>query len=309
MPLHFPPSLQRGQRVAIVSTARKIMAEELAHAQNILNDWGVEVVLGESIASDFHQFAGDDELRRRDFQRQLDDPDIHAILCARGGYGTARIVDELDFSRFAQQPKWIAGFSDITVLNCHLLRLGYASIHGVMPALFGQAGGAMAVESLRRALFGEVINYQAPDMPHNRFGSATGELVGGNLSLLHTLTGTPSQVSFAGRILFLEDLDEYLYHIDRMMLHLHRSGQLAGLTGLVVGHFSLMRDNVVPFGATAYDVIDRYAQLYDFPVAYGFPIGHEPENGAVVVGRVVRLTVTDSGSSIADAGDVAAGEL
>jgi len=309
MSLHFPPSLQRGQRVAIVSTARKIMAEELTHAMNILNDWGMEVVLGESIASDFHQFAGDDELRRRDFQRQLDDPNIHAILCARGGYGTARIVDELDFSRFAQQPKWIAGFSDITVLNCHLLRLGYASIHGVMPVLFGQAGGEMAVESLRRALFGEVINYQAPAMPHNRFGTATGELVGGNLSLLHTLTGTPSQVSFAGRILFLEDLDEYLYHIDRMMLHLHRSGQLAGLAGLAVGHFSLMRDNAVPFGATAYDVIDRYAQLHDFPVAYGFPIGHEAENGAVVVGRVVRLTVTDSGSSLADAVDVAAGEV
>lgn len=309
MSLHFPPSLQRGQRVAIVSTARKIMAEELTHALNTLNDWGVEAVMGESIASDFHQFAGDDELRRRDFQRQLDDPNIHAILCARGGYGTARIVDELDFSRFAQHPKWIAGFSDITVLNCHLLRLGYASIHGVMPVLFGQAGGEMAVESLRRALFGEVINYQAAAMPHNRLGNATGELVGGNLSLLHTLTSTPSQVSFAGRILFLEDLDEYLYHIDRMMLHLHRSGQLAGLAGLVIGHFSLMRDNAVPFGATAYDVIDRYAQLYDFPVAYGFPIGHEAENGAVVIGRVVRLTVTDSGSSLADAVDVAAGEV
>jgi muramoyltetrapeptide carboxypeptidase len=309
MSLHFPPPLQRGQRVAIVSTARKIRAEELTYALNTLTDWGVEVVLGESIDSDFHQFAGDDELRRRDFQRQLDDPGIRAILCARGGYGTARIVDELDFSRFTQQPKWIAGFSDITVLNCHLLRLGYASIHGVMPVLFGQAGGEMAVESLRRALFGESINYQATAMPHNRLGTATGELVGGNLSLLHTLTGTPSQVSFAGRILFLEDLDEYLYHIDRMMLHLHRSGQLAELAGLVVGHFSLMRDNTVPFGATAYDVIDRYARLYDFPVAYGFPIGHEPENGAVVVGRVVRLTVTDSGSSLADVVDVAAGEL
>jgi muramoyltetrapeptide carboxypeptidase len=304
MSLHFPPSLARGQRVAIVSTARKIMREELTPALNILTNWGVEVVLGESIASHYHQFAGDDELRRRDFQHQLDDPGIRAILCARGGYGTARIVDGLDFARFAQQPKWIAGFSDITVLNCHLLQLGYASIHGVMPVLFGQAGGELAVESLRRALFGELISYQGPAQPHNRPGTATGELVGGNLSLLHTLTGTPSQVSFAGRILFLEDLDEYLYHIDRMMLHLHRSGQLAGLAGLVVGHFSQMRDNAVPFGAAAYDIIDSYARLYDFPVAYGFPIGHEPDNGAVVVGRLARLVVTDSGSSLTDAAEL-----
>jgi muramoyltetrapeptide carboxypeptidase len=299
MSISFPPALQAGQRVAIVSTARKILAAELAPAIATLESWGLEVVLGDSIAGDHHQFAGDDNLRRHDFQQQLDDPGIRAILCARGGYGTARIVDGLDFTRFAEQPKWVAGFSDITVLNCHLLAMGYASIHGVVPMLFHQEGGELALETLRRALFGEAFApIEVPAHPLNRLGTATGELVGGNLSLLHTITGTASQVSFAGRILFLEDLDEYLYHIDRMMLHLHRSGQLAGLAGLVVGHFSAMRDNVIPFGSPALEIIDSYARLYNFPVGYGFPVGHEADNLALVVGQMMTLSVTAAEASI-----------
>ena len=302
MSILFPPALERGQRVAIVSPARKISAADLAPAVATLNAWGLEVVLGESIAGDYHQFAGDDDLRRRDFQQQLDDPSIRAILCARGGYGTARIVDGLDFAGFAQRPKWVAGFSDITVLNSHLLRLGHASIHGVMPVLFHQEGGEVALESLRCALFGQTgLALQAPPHPLNRPGTATAELVGGNLSLLHTITGTASQASFAGRILFLEDLDEYLYHIDRMMLHLHRSGQLQDLAGLVVGHFSQMRDNTVPFGSTALEIINTYAQQHNFPVGYGFPVGHEAENQALVVGQVVRLEVGSAGAQLSRA--------
>lgn len=297
MSVQFPPPLQSGQRVALVSPARKISAAELAPAIATLTGWGLEVVLGESIAGDYHQFAGDDDLRRRDFQCQLDDPAIRAILCARGGYGAPRIVDGLDFSRFAAHPKWIAGFSDITVLHTHLLALGHASLHGVMPVLFHQPGGEQALESLRRCLFGGApVPLTAPPHPLNRPGHATGELVGGNLSLLHTSTGTASQASFAGRILFLEEVDEYLYHIDRMLLHLHRSGQLAGLAGLVVGHFSLMRDNSVPFGSTAYEIIDSYARRYHFPVGYGFSIGHEPDNRALVVGQTARLDVSQSGA-------------
>ena len=302
MSIQFPPALQAGQRVALVSPARKISAAELAPAIATLTAWGLDVVLGDSIAGDHHQFAGDDALRRRDFQQQLDDPGIRAILCARGGYGTARIVDGLDFTRFHAQPKWVAGFSDITVLNTHLLALGHASIHGVMPVLFHQEGGEMALESLRRALFGAAARpIGAAPHPLNRPGTATGELVGGNLSLLHTVTATASQASFAGRILFLEDLDEYLYHIDRMLLHLHRSGQLAGLAGLVVGHFSAMRDNTVPFGSTALEIIDSYARLYDFPVGYGFPVGHEADNQALVVGSNARLTVDASGARLTPA--------
>ena len=300
MSVQFPAPLRAGQRVALVSPARKISAAELAPAIATLESWGLDVVLGESIAGNHHQFAGDDDLRRRDFQQQLDDPSIRAILCARGGYGTARIVDGLDFTRFAAQPKWVAGFSDVTVLNAHLLARGYASIHGVMPVLFGQEGGAQALETLRRALFGEPFEPIAvAPQPLNRPGTATGELVGGNLSLLHTITGTPSQASFAGRILFLEDLDEYLYHIDRMLLHLHRSGQLAGVAGLVVGHFSQMRDNAIPFGHTAPEIIDHYARLYSFPVAYGFPTGHEADNRALVVGQPATLTVDAHGARLA----------
>ncbi|GAB3876202.1 LD-carboxypeptidase [Hymenobacter segetis] len=299
MSISFPPALHAGQRVAIVSPARKISAAELAPAIATLESWGLEVVLGESIAGDHHQFAGDDDLRRRDFQQQLDDPAIRAILCARGGYGTARIVDGLDFTAFAARPKWVAGFSDITVLNSHLLALGHGSIHGVMPVLFHQAGGELALETLRRALFGEAFQpIEAAPHALNRPGTATGALVGGNLSLLQTITGTASQASFAGRILFLEDLDEYLYHIDRMMLHLHRSGQLAGLAGLVVGHFSDMRDNTIPFGSTAWEIIDRYARMYDFPVGYGFPVGHEADNLALTVGQPVTLTVSEAGGRL-----------
>jgi muramoyltetrapeptide carboxypeptidase len=298
MPAIAPPFLAPGQRVAVVATARKVSAAELDFTRQTLRGWGLEVVLGASIGAASHQFGGTDELRRRDLQQQLDDPSIRAIFCARGGYGTARLVDELDFRAFAEHPKWVAGFSDITVLNSHLLRLGYQSLHGVMPVLFGQAGGETALASLRAALFGEALTYKAAVHPLNRLGSATGELVGGNLSLLHTSTGTSSQASFAGRILFLEDLDEYLYHIDRMLLHLHRSGQLAGLAGLVVGHFSQMRDNAVPFGQTAYEIIDHYAQRYAFPVGYGFPVGHEADNRALVVGRAATLTVTETGSQL-----------
>ncbi|WP_046247431.1 S66 peptidase family protein [Hymenobacter terrenus] len=299
MSIQFPPALCPGQRVALVSPARKISAAELAPAIETLRSWGLEVILGDSIAGDHHQFAGDDELRRRDLQQQLDDPSIRAILCTRGGYGTARIVDALDFSRFITHPKWLAGFSDVTVLNAHLLALNHASIHGVMPVLFHQPGGAVALESLRRTLFGEAaLPLAVPPHPLNRPGTATGELVGGNLSLLHTITGTASQVSFKGRLLFLEDLDEYLYHIDRIMLHLHRSRQLVGLAGLVVGHFSQMRDNTVPFGATALEIIDSYAQRYDFPVGYGFPVGHEADNRALVVGQMARLTIDPTGARL-----------
>ena len=299
MSVQFPPALLAGQRVALVSPARKISAAELAPAIATLQSWGLDVELGESIAGEHHQFAGDDDLRRRDFQRQLDDPGIRAILCARGGYGTARIVDGLDFTGFRAAPKWVAGFSDVTVLNSHLLALGQASIHGVMPVLFHQPGGEQALETLRRALFGEAFQpIEVPAHPLNRPGTATGALVGGNLSLLQTITGTASQAGFAGRILFLEDLDEYLYHIDRMLLHLHRSGQLAGVAGLVVGQFSDMRDNAVPFGSTAYEIIDRYTRLYDFPVGYGFPVGHEADNRALVVGQTVTLAVDGAGARL-----------
>lgn len=299
MPTTAPAPLRPGDQVAIVCPARKASHEELATAVALLESWGLRVVLGESTNVAHHQFGGDDELRRRDIQQQFDNPEIRALLCARGGYGTTRIIDQLDFSRFPQDPKWVAGFSDITTLNCHLLALGHQSIHGVMPLLFNQEGAEESVESLRRALFGESVAYQVGPHQLNRFGTATGELVGGNLSLLQTLTGTASEVSTAGRILFIEDIDEYLYAIDRMMVHLDRTGKLRHLAGLLVGHFSNPQDNTVPYGQTPNEIIQHYANKYEFPVAHNFPVGHEPQNMALICGRPARLVVSEQGAQLA----------
>ena len=298
MPTTAPAPLRPGDQVAIVCPARKASHEELAAAVAVLESWGLRVVLGESTNVEHHQFGGDDELRRRDVQQQLDNPEIRAILSARGGYGTTRIIDSLDFSRFPQNPKWVAGFSDITALNCHLLALGHQSIHGVMPLLFNQPGGEESLESLRRALFGEPITYTVAPHQLNRLGTATGELIGGNLSLLQTLTGTASDVSTAGHILFIEDIDEYLYAIDRMMVHLDRTGKLRHLAGLLVGHFTNPQDNTVPYGQTPNEIIQHYANKYDFPVAHNFPVGHEAQNMALICGREARMTVNDSGALV-----------
>jgi muramoyltetrapeptide carboxypeptidase len=298
MPTTAPPFLRPHDQVAIVCPARSASHQELAAAVATLESWGLRVVLGESTNVAHHQFGGDDEIRRRDFQQQLDNPGIRAILSARGGYGTTRIIDQIDFSGFAENPKWVAGFSDITTLNCHLLALGHQSIHGVMPLLFGQAGGEESLESLRRALFGEPVRYEVAPHALNRFGTATGELVGGNLSLLQTLTGTRSDVATAGRILFLEDIDEYLYAIDRMLVHLDRTGKLQHLAGLLVGHFTNPQDNTIPYGQTPNEIIQHYADKYGFPVAHGFPVGHEPRNMALICGRPASITVDAAGSRL-----------
>ncbi|MFD2787647.1 S66 peptidase family protein [Hymenobacter rubripertinctus] len=298
MPTIAPPPLRSGDQVAIVCPARQASHPELAAAVATLESWGLRVTLGASTNVAHHQFGGDDAVRLQDVQQQLDNPEIRAILCARGGYGTTRIIDGLDFARFAEHPKWVAGFSDITTLNCHLLGRGFQSIHGVMPLLFHQEAGQESLESLRRVLFGELLTYSTPAHPLNRFGTASGELVGGNLSILQTLTGTASDVATTGRILFLEDIDEYLYAIDRMLVHLDRTGKLAGLAGLVVGHFTNPQDNAVPFGLTPGEIINQYAARYNFPVAHGFPVGHEPQNLALVVGQPVSLTVDAAGARL-----------
>lgn len=307
MPPIAPPALRPGDQVAIVCPARRASHEELAAAVATLESWGLRVVLGASTNVVHHQFGGADEVRRQDLQQQLDNPAIRAVLCARGGYGTTRIIDGIDFAGFARAPKWVAGFSDITTLNSHLLALGYQSIHGVMPLLFHQEGGEESLESLRRALFGEAVQYAAPAHPLNVPGTATGELVGGNLSILQTLTGTASDTSTTGRILFLEDIDEYLYAIDRMLVHLDRTGKLAGLAGLLVGHFTNPQDNAVPYGQTPNEIINHYAGKYGFPIAHGFPVGHEPDNQALIVGRPARLVVEASGSVLTYPGSAAPG--
>lgn len=292
------PALCPGDKIAIIATARKITVPEIEIAIQTFEHWGLQVILGETIGASYNQFAGDDAERLQDLQQALDDESIKAIICARGGYGTTRIIDQVDFTRFRKHPKWLTGFSDVTALHSHIHALGLESIHAIMPVLFPKAGTANSIETLRHALFGEELHYEVAPHPFNRSGTTTGLLVGGNLSMLHNLTGTRSDVDTTGKILFLEDLDEYLYHIDRMMVHLDRSGKLANLAGLLIGDMSDMHDNAVPFGKTAYEIILEHTGKYNYPVGYGFPVGHEPQNLALVCGRQAQLEVSEEGTRL-----------
>ncbi len=292
----IPPALQAGDTVYLLSTARKINRQEIAFAVETLQSWGLEVRVGSTIGASDFQFAGTDALRAADFQQALEDPSVKAILCARGGYGTLRVIDQLDFRPFLKQPKWICGFSDITVLHTHLLQVfGGSSIHSTMPLNF-QISTPETLASLQRLLFGQKQSYEIAPLPGNRAGVAEGILCGGNLSLLLHLSGSASDLDTRDKILFLEEIDEYLYHLDRMVHWLGRSGKLEGLRGMVVGHFSGMKnlDDQNPFGQTAYQILRDAVEAYDFPVCFGFPAGHEPDNRAFQVGGHYRLTVNDT---------------
>ncbi len=263
------------------------------------DDWGLEVVEGRTLTSSHFQFAGDDATRLLDLQQLLDDPTISAIFSVRGGYGSYRLLDGLNFTNFRQSPKWVVGFSDITALHCHIHTLGIQSLHATMPRLFDQDDSADAVESLRQLLFGETIApYAAPANALNRPSEAQGQLVGGNLSLLTNMLCTPSDPDYTGKILFIEDIDESYFSLDRMLLQLRRSGRLANLAGLVVGQFSEMRVNeTAPFGKTAYEIIAEHVADYTYPVCFDFPVGHVPRNVAMPVGRLATLSVpVDSNS-------------
>jgi muramoyltetrapeptide carboxypeptidase len=292
------PVLRPGDKIAIVATARKIMLPEIEVAVRTFESWGLKVTVGQTIGASYNYFAGDDTLRLQDIQLALDDDSIKAIICARGGYGTTRIIDQIDFTAFEKNPKWLVGFSDVTALHSHIHNLGLQSIHGIMPLLFPKEGAQDSIESLRKILFGEQLSYHAAPHDLNRTGTATGQLVGGNLSMIHTLTGTNSDISTEGKLLFLEDLCEYLYHIDRMMVHLDRSGKLANLAGLIIGDMSDMNDTPVPFNKSAYEIILEHTGKYNYPVSYSFPVGHEPHNLALVCGKLATLKVNETGTSL-----------
>jgi muramoyltetrapeptide carboxypeptidase len=291
------PYLKKGDKIGIVACARKISKEELQPAVEMLNSWGLEVVLGKNLFRQDHQFSGTDEERAEDLQSMLNDERIKAVISARGGYGTVRIIDKIDFTKFRQQPKWVIGYSDITVLHSHIYNFGIETVHATMPINFTK--NAEAAETLRKALFGEKLSYEVGSHLLNRKGDAEAELVGGNLSLLYALTGSASDIDTRGKILFIEDLDEYLYHIDRMMISLKRSGKLEQLAGLIVGGMSDMKDNAVPFGKTAEEIIMDAVKEYAYPVCFDFPAGHIDRNLALVIGRKVKLVVTDKETRLA----------
>lgn len=292
----IPPFLQKGDTIAIVATARKNNDDNLKPAISWLKKWGLEVVIGNTIGLRHHQLAGTDEQRAADFQKQLDNPNIKAIWCVRGGYGTVRMIDLLDFTKFKQHPKWIIGFSDVTVLHSHLNTLGFASIHGIMPV--SSKASEEAKETLRKALFGEPLSYTLPYDTMNRFGVAKGELVGGNLSILYSLLGSESAIDCSDKILFIEDLDEYLYHMDRMMMNLKRNGCLESLKGIIVGGMTKMRDNEVPWGKNALEIIEEVTKKYNIPIIYNFPAGHITDNRALIIGKQVTMDVNSLESKV-----------
>ncbi len=293
-----PQNLSKGDKIGIAVPARKISPEELQPALEILQGWGLEPVFASNLFKSQDQYAGTDDERLKGLQELLDNNEIKAILCARGGYGTMRIIDSLDFSIFTQKPKWIAGYSDITVLHSHINKnFGIETLHSTMPLNFS-ANTNEALESLRKALTGENLSYTSDRHEFNREGYAEGILTGGNLSMLYALSGSDSDITTDGKILFIEDLEEYLYHIDRMMVQLKRSGKLQNLAGLIVGGMNNMNDNTVPFGKTAYEIIAEHVAGYDYPLCFGFPAGHIEDNRTLFMGRKIDLIVEKKSSIV-----------
>ncbi len=297
IPMKIPPSLQKGDTIAILATARKNIDDNLKPAIDLMHSWGLEVVIGKTIGLDNNQLAGTDAQRAEDFQQQLDNPNIKAIWCVKGGYGTVRIIDLIDFTQFKQNPKWIFGFSDVTILHSYINQMHIATIHAAMPITVAKATPE-TIESLRKALFGENLHYEIPTETANKLGNAKGEIVGGNLSILYSLMGSNAQIDCKGKILFIEDLDEYLYHIDRMMMSLKRCGCFDDLKGLIVGGMTKMKDNDIPWGKNANEIIADVTKNYSFPILYNFPAGHFRDNRALIFGKQVSLEINATTSKL-----------
>ena len=277
--------------MAIVAPARCVTPDEMAYAIQWLREQGFVPVYDERLFTVHHIFAGTDEFRAAVFQEYLDNEETDAIWLARGGYGNIRIIDKLDFTKFLEHPKWIVGFSDSTVVHGKLNCLGCPSLHASMP-YFLENKTEEAQQSLFNALTGKPLHYEFSAHPQNRLGEMEGEIVGGNLSVLNGMMGSDSFPETDGKILFIEEVDEYIYHIDRMMRALKRAGKLDRLKGLVVGGLTQIHDNPDPFGQTAEEVIADAVKDYGYPLCFGFPAGHFPDNRAMVLGQKVLIRVS-----------------
>ncbi len=288
-----PPLLRKGDTVGIAAPSSYLLKAELEPALELIRSWGLKTITGKHVFRKYNSFAGTDDQRAGDFQSMLDDPGIHAILCARGGYGAVRIIRKLNFFKFLQNPKWIAGCSDITVFHGFLQNLGVESLHSEMPRFVPPAEpDLVSMDSLRAALFGETRRYVLPPHPENTTGKSKGILVGGNLSVLYSLAGSDMEPDLRGRILFIEDIGEYLYHIDRMMMNLAIRDRLKDLKGMIVGTMNNMMASGSGYNKPAYKVIRDAVSPYDFPVMFGFPAGHSHPNLALVLGREVEIAVS-----------------
>jgi muramoyltetrapeptide carboxypeptidase len=293
--IKIPRYLKKGNTIGITCPAGFMAAEKAQTCIRILRQWGYEVMVGKTLGSGSNNyFSGTDEERKDELQAMLDDKHIHAILCGRGGYGMGRIIDQLDFKKFRKNPKWIIGFSDITVLHSHIYNnCKIASMHAPMAAAFNDEGYKNEfIGSLEKAISGKKANYKTAGHAFNKPGIAEGELMGGNLSLLAHLTCTPSDIKTKNKILFIEDIGEYIYNIDRMLYQLKRSGKLDKLAGLIIGGFTDMKDTERPFGKTVYEVIRDIAAEYDYPVCFDFPVSHGAKNYALKIGVAYELKIT-----------------
>jgi len=295
--MRIPPYLTKGDTVGILATARKIDLLPLQPAIKLLESWGLHVVVGKTIGLDNHQLAGADWQRATDLQEMLDDPKIKAIWCAKGGYGTVRIIDRINFTNFKKKPKWFIGFSDATVLHSHINNMDIATLHALMCISVPNAT-PQAIETFRKSLFGEELAYSIPKHAYNKAGKGTGELVGGNLSVMYSIVGSASEVDYKGKILFIEDLDEYLYHIDRMMMNLERNGYFTNIKGLIIGGMTKMRDNDIPWGHDALQIIKDITSECNIPICFNFPAGHIADNRALPFGKVATLEVTITGTKL-----------
>ena len=292
--IKIPPYLKKGDTIGLVCPSGTLPAKKAATCMRTLESWGYKVKIGKTLGTQHHYFSATDEARAADLQEMLDDQNVQAVLCGRGGYGMSRIIDLLDFKNFKKHPKWVIGFSDITLLHNHCTQvLKTASLHAPMAGAFnnGQSNNEWVL-SLKHALQGKKANYKAAPHALNRTGTATGKLVGGNLTLVAHAVGSVSGLQTKNAILFLEDIGEYKYNIDRMMIQLKRAGMLTNLAGLVVGGFTQTKDSDPAFGASVYEIIQSAVAEYSYPVCYDFPVSHDKENYAIKHGADYTLQVT-----------------
>ena len=292
----IPPYLKPGDTIGILCPSGYMPYENASTAIKTLTEWGFNIVIGKTLGHQFNYFSGTDEERLDDLQQMLDDENIKAIFCARGGYGMGRIIDKISFKKFKKSPKWIVGFSDVTVMQSHLFsKYKIASLHAPMAAAFNDGENKnQYIQSLHDVLIGRKANYISSGDDFNKKGKASGVLVGGNLSLLAHLSGTPSALKTKNKILFIEDVGEYIYNIDRMMYQLKRCSKLDNLKALIVGKFTDMKDTTIPFGQSVNEVIRDVVKEYDYPVCFNFPVSHDRENYALKIGIEYELSVSST---------------
>ncbi len=288
-----PSKLVKGDKIIIPSPAGRVSEESVAKSANFLKSLGFIVEITENCTSRYFNYSAEDTIRFREFQAALDDSSAKATLCSRGGYGTGRIFDKFDYTEYLKNPKWIIGFSDITNLHLALNKMNVMSIHGPMTQSFSLEEDAESVDKLVKLLLGEEQSIKIEPVSNNRLGTCTGELIGGNLSIIYSMQSTKYEINTKDKILFIEDLNEYLYHLDRIMINLKLSGKLSVLKGLVVGGFTDMKEHPNPFGKNAYEIIREHVEEYDFPVCFNFPAGHIPNNQPFVIGATYDLNVSE----------------